>query len=142
MLAGCIFPIIVKKQPSLEFLVFDEMNNPIEGAEINFVRYSVHAMPATAASWPTILKTDKEGRVSIERESELQAFIMAADGGYQKYDWAWCVSYNGYLPEYKIGIRETLDSDSIKVILKNKGKEGGCKWNPKYMGGEFVSNAS
>jgi hypothetical protein len=140
-LAGCVFPVIVKKQPSLEFIVLDELNNPVEGAEINFVRYSLRPMPAIAEAWHSILKTDKTGRAVIEKESELQAYILAADGGYREYDWAWCVAYNNYLPVYKVGISETLDSNTVNVVLKDRGTEGGCEWNPKYMSGEFVSNA-
>lgn len=132
---------MVAQQPALEFEVVDEAGRPVDGAEVYFVRYSVHPFPGVASFWPTNLVTNSAGRASIEKNSEWQAVFLVPDGGAQEYDWAWCVKKGEYAPVSAVGIRKSLASEKIRVVLKGKNEVAGCVWRPKYRGGAFVANA-
>lgn len=140
LVSACV-PMMVAQYPALKFEVVDEAGTPIDGAEVYFVRYSVHPFPGVAPFWTTSLVTNSDGRASIEKNSEWQAVFLAPDGGAQEYDWAWCVKKCEYSPVSVVGIRNSLESENIGVVLKGKNEVGGCVWQPKYRGGEFVANA-
>ena len=139
MLPGCA-PIVVEKQPAIEFQVVDESNQKIEGAEIYFVRYSVSNFTGEVKSWPTIIKTNSDGRASIDKESEWQVVFLAPDAGIRRYDWAWCIVKDKYAPVSQVNIREFTHSENVYVVLKKNNEGGECIWRNEYGGGQFVDN--
>jgi hypothetical protein len=90
-LSGC-WPALKVVQPRAEVRVTGAAGEPIEGAEVTFVRADVFP------GWHEVLgeyATDATGIVKLPLRLKLHLQIMLPDG-YTSYSWAYCVEHDGH----------------------------------------------
>jgi hypothetical protein len=90
-LSGC-WPALKVVQPRAEVRVTSEAGQPIEGAEVTFVRANVFP------GWHDVLgasSTDASGTVRLPLRLKWHMQIMLPDA-YTSYSWAYCVERDGY----------------------------------------------
>jgi hypothetical protein len=134
LLAGCV-PLLTVTQPEAEFVVTDDDGVPLEGALVTFASqlYGPNGKTTFVET-----RTDRAGRVNLERQRHLQLAFLIVDG-IAVYGFSYCVEKSGFRPVIRnhLGNRQLAKSPVVESLAES-AEALDCVWSEDSFASHFT----
>ncbi len=132
-LSGC-YPVYKTLQPDTEFVVVDESQQPIDGAQVFFISSSY---PYGYEKFRMSRFTNRFGQAYFNSIHDFRTEILLPHG-IESFFWNWCVSKDGYETNVSNNNAGYHFSSETRIVLK-KGNSTPCK-SEQYFNIPFNNN--